>query len=95
MSTSEESKDKSKKAAQKKVASKKGPSKEAKELTSIKESFELEKDKYLHLFAEFENFKKRTSKERIELFKTAGQDVIVDLLPVLDNFERALQEVEK
>ena len=95
MSTSEESKDKSKKAAPKKAASKKGPSKEAKELASIKESLELEKDKYLRLFAEFENFKKRTSKERIELFKTAGQDVIVDLLPVLDDFERALKEVEK
>jgi len=95
MSKSEESKDQPKKAVQKKVASKKGPSKEAKELVSIKEFLELEKDKYLRLFAEFENFKKRTSKERIELFKTAGQDVIVDLLSVLDDFERALKEVEK
>lgn len=49
-----------------------------------------EQDKYLRLFAEFENFKKRTSRERIELFKTAGQEVISSLLPILDDFERAV-----
>ncbi len=54
-----------------------------------------EKDKFLRLFAEFENFKKRTSKERIELFKTAGQDVMLALLPVLDDFDRALNEISK
>ena len=54
-----------------------------------------EKDKFLRLFAEFENYKKRTSKERMELFKTAGQEVIVSLLPVLDDFDRALQELSK
>ncbi|MHC5309416.1 nucleotide exchange factor GrpE [Myroides sp. LJL116] len=54
-----------------------------------------EKDRYLRLFAEFENFKRRTSKERIELFKTAGQDVIQTLLPVLDDFDRAIVELEK
>jgi len=48
-----------------------------------------EKERYLRLFAEFENYKKRTMKERIELFKTAGQDVMVALLPVLDDFDRA------
>ena len=95
MSTSEEPKKTSKKAAPKKAAAKKGPSKEAKELKSVKEALEQEQDKYLRLFAEFENFKKRTSKERIELFKTAGQDVIVSLFPVLDDFERAFKEVYK
>jgi len=54
-----------------------------------------EKDKFLRLFAEFENYKKRTSKERMDLFKTAGQEVIVSLLPVLDDFERALNELAK
>ncbi|MGW9686984.1 nucleotide exchange factor GrpE [Flagellimonas sp. 2504JD1-5] len=54
-----------------------------------------EKDKFLRLFAEFENFKKRTSKERMELFKTAGQEVIVSLLPVMDDFDRALKEISK
>ena len=47
------------------------------------------KDKYLRLAAEFENYKRRTSKERIELFKTASQELMVALLPVLDDFERA------
>lgn len=54
----------------------------------------IEKDKYLRLFAEFENYKKRTSKERIELFKTANQDVMTALLPILDDFERALTHIE-
>ncbi|PKA82185.1 molecular chaperone GrpE [Ulvibacter sp. MAR_2010_11] len=56
---------------------------------------EGEKDRYLRLFAEFENYKKRTGRERIELFKTAGQDVIVALLPIMDDFDRALKEIEK
>ena len=54
-----------------------------------------EKDKFLRLFAEFENYKRRTAKERIELFKTANQDVLLSLLPVLDDFERALSEIKK
>ncbi|SOU87869.1 nucleotide exchange factor GrpE [Tenacibaculum dicentrarchi] len=53
-----------------------------------------EKNKYLRLFAEFENYKKRTSKERVELFKTAGQQVMTALLPILDDFERALAHAE-
>jgi len=53
-----------------------------------------EKDKFLRLFAEFENYKRRTSKERVELFKTAGEDVMVSMLPVLDDFERALSHIE-
>lgn len=61
----------------------------------LQEELGKEKDKFLRLFAEFENYKKRTSKERVELFKTAGQDVIVSLLPVLDDFERALKELAK
>src|SRR5210317_1499970 len=55
----------------------------------------LEKDKFLRLFAEFENYKKRTTKERIDLFKTAGREVITALLPVLDDFDRALPEINK
>jgi molecular chaperone GrpE len=64
-------------------------------LADLQDEFEREKDRYLRLFAEFENFKKRTSRERIEMFKTAGQDVIVSMLPILDDFERALKEIEK
>jgi molecular chaperone GrpE len=54
-----------------------------------------EKDKFLRLFAEFENFKRRTTRERIELFKTANQDVLLALLPVLDDFDRGLTEIKK
>jgi molecular chaperone GrpE len=54
-----------------------------------------EKDKFLRLFAEFENYKRRTSKERIELFKTANQEVLLAMLPVLDDFDRALVEIGK
>ena len=59
------------------------------------ELIQQEKDKYLRLFAEFENFKKRTAKERIELFKTANQEVISAMIPVLDDFNRAQQQIEK
>ncbi|MBP6073154.1 MAG: nucleotide exchange factor GrpE [Flavobacterium sp.] len=55
----------------------------------------IEKDKYIRLFAEFENYKRRTSKERIELFKTANQEVLQAMLPVLDDFDRALIEIAK
>ena len=49
------------------------------------------KDKYLRLFAEFENFRRRTAKERLELITTASEGVISDLLPIIDDFERSLQ----
>lgn len=54
-----------------------------------------EKDKFLRLFAEFENYKRRTTKERIELFKTANQEVLLALLPILDDFDRAIIELAK
>lgn len=63
--------------------------------TQLKEEAAKEKDKFLRLFAEFENYKKRTSKERIELFKTANEEVIVALLPILDDFNRGLSEIKK
>lgn len=61
----------------------------------LREELSAEKDKFLRLFAEFENYKKRTSKERMDLFKTAGQEVMQALLPVLDDFDRALNELSK
>lgn len=61
----------------------------------LQQELDAKDDKYLRLFAEFENYKRRTSKERIELFKTASQDVMQSLLPVLDDFDRAMQEVKK
>ena len=59
------------------------------------EQLKIEKDKFLRLFAEFENYKRRTAKERIELFSTASEEVMVSLLPVLDDFDRASVEIEK
>jgi molecular chaperone GrpE len=64
-------------------------------IAQIQIDLNMEKDRYLRLFAEFENYKKRTGRERIELFKTASQDVMVSLLPVIDDFDRALKEIEK
>jgi molecular chaperone GrpE len=52
-------------------------------------------DKYLRLYSEFDNFRKRTQKEKIELYKTAGEDVISAILPVMDDFERAQKAMEE
>lgn len=61
----------------------------------LREEIGKEKEKFLRLFAEFENFKKRNAKERMDLFKTANQEVLLALLPVLDDFDRALTEIAK
>lgn len=61
----------------------------------LKQDLIQEKDKFLRLFAEFENYKKRTSRERIELFKTASEDLMTVLLPILDDFDRALNVIKK
>ncbi len=62
---------------------------------SLEEKLQEEKDRYLRLYAEFENFRKRTAKDRLELFETAGESIIKNLLPVLDDFERAIAEINK
>ena len=61
----------------------------------LQEDLAKEKDKFLRLFAEFENFKKRTAKERMDLFKTANQEVLVAMLPVMDDFDRAMVQISK
>lgn len=65
------------------------------EAPTSEELIQAEKDKFLRLFAEFENYKKRTTKERIELFKTAGQELMSSLLPIVDDFERALSHIQE
>ncbi|MBL6604001.1 MAG: nucleotide exchange factor GrpE [Flavobacteriaceae bacterium] len=70
-----------------KTANTKKKSPSVKELNDI---IDKEKDKYVRLFAEFENYKRRTAKERIDLFKTAGKEVISSLIPVVEDFKRAL-----
>ena len=58
---------------------------------TTEELLAIEKDKNLRLFAEFDNFRKRTAKERIELYSTANKDIMTSLLPILDNFERSIK----
>ena len=58
-------------------------------LDQLKADLEEAKDKYLRLYSEFENYKRRTSKEKIELVKTANEDLVVSLLSFIDDFERA------
>ena len=71
---------------------------ETKEI-SLEEQLQLdlseEKNKFLRLFAEFENYKKRTSRERIELYTTANEELMTVLLPILDDFDRGLSEIKK
>jgi len=71
---------------------------EAKEVSKeeqLEADLQQEKDKFLRLFAEFENYKRRTSKERLELFKTANEELMTVLLPILDDFDRGLAEIKK
>lgn len=64
-------------------------------IDELKEKHNELNDKYLRLFSEFDNYRKRTAKEKFELLKTASENIMVDLLPILDDFERALQTLEK
>lgn len=61
----------------------------------LQAELEEQKDKYLRLFAEFDNFKRRNAKERIELIQTAGKDVIISMLEVLDDCDRAEKQMQK
>ncbi|CAN5557959.1 nucleotide exchange factor GrpE [soil metagenome] len=63
-------------------------------MEQLREELQEQKDKYLRLFAEFDNFKRRNAKERIELAQTAGKEVIGSLLEVLDDSERSEKVIE-
>ncbi len=65
------------------------------EKPSAEELLAEEKDRYIRLFAEFENYKKRTAKEKMEFFQFANQDMMISMLAILDDFERALKEIAK
>ena len=81
-----------KKTSNNKKTSKVATKKKSPSVKELNESLKLEKEKYVRLFAEFENYKRRTAKERIELFKTAGKDVLSSLVPVLEDFKRAISQ---
>lgn len=65
------------------------------QIKSLNDNLNDEKDKFLRLFAEFENFRKRTAKERLDLFKTASSELMTSLLPIADDMDRALNEFKK
>lgn len=71
------------------------PVAEESEIEKLKEELEAMKDKYLRHVAEFDNYKKRSLKERMEIIQTAGKDVILDMLDVMDDCERAQKQIEK
>lgn len=64
------------------------------ETLKLKSEIEELKDKYVRLYSDFENYKRRTNKERIEMYKSAGEEVLKSLLPVLDDFDRAEKAFE-
>lgn len=71
---------------------------EANELSELeKKEIEYKElhDKYIRLFSEFDNFRKRTAKEKLDLMATAGSDIIKEMLPILDDFERAMATNEE
>jgi molecular chaperone GrpE len=65
------------------------------EFTELQEKYEQLNDKYTRLYSDFDNYRKRSIKERVDTIKTAAREVIEDLLPVLDDFERALQSMRE
>ncbi len=67
---------------------------EENEMEKLNAELKEQKDKYLRLMAEFDNFRRRTAKERLELIQTAGKDVIVSLLDVLDDCDRAEKQLQ-
>jgi len=64
-------------------------------ISELESSIKDEQDKFLRLFAEFENYKRRTSKERLELYKTASMDLMMSLLPIIDDLDRASVEFSR
>ena len=70
------------------------PLEDESEVEKLKEDLQEQKDKYLRLMAEFDNFRRRTAKENLEIRQTAGKDVIVSMLDVLDDAERAEKQLQ-
>lgn len=71
------------------------PQSESNEEEALKQQLAQMMDKFIRLQAEFDNYRKRTLKEKMELTKSAGEKILIEILPVVDNFERALVNMEK
>lgn len=91
MSKKTEKKKKNKEDIRRKTDTSKNSKKNKQDSPTIEELLAIEKDKNLRLFAEFENFRKRTAREKLDLFSTANKDIMSILLPILDNFERSIK----
>jgi molecular chaperone GrpE len=65
------------------------------QMEKLRAELEEQKDKYLRLFAEFDNFRKRNAKERLEMIQTAGKDVVISLLDVMDDCDRAEKQMQQ
>ena len=81
-----------KKKTESKTTKSSAPKKKTPSVKELNETINNEKDKYVRLFAEFENYKRRTVKERIDLFKTAGKEVLSSMIPIVEDFKRALNQ---
>ena len=81
----------------KNTRSKKGGMSDKHSAKNLKLNKELkeQKEKYLRLYSDFENFRRRTAKERLDLIMQAGEDLVISLLPVIDDFERARSSIDK
>ncbi len=98
MAQKKDEKDKKKESTAAKTESKVKEGKVTKKSSTakkLKEELGEMQDKYVRLYSEFDNYRKRTIKEKLALQKSASQDLIVDLLPVLDDFERAMQVLKE
>lgn len=90
---SEETEEKEKKPDGK-TSKKERKIKAEKKIDELNDKYDELNDKYLRLYSDFDNYRKRTNKERIDTLKNASQEVVVDLLPVLDDFDRAIQAMD-
>lgn len=88
-------KEEAEKQDDKKLSKKEKKIKAEKKLEEIQEQYNELNDKYLRLYSEFDNYRKRTNKERLDILKSASAEVITDLLPVLDDFDRAIQAFDE
>ena len=77
------------------AAAEQAPAEGPDELQQAQERAAAAEDKYLRLAAEFDNYRRRTAKEKLDLVKSAGEDILKGILPVLDDCERAIEQLEK
>jgi len=68
--------------------------KKADKISDVKNELKESKEKYLRIYSEFENYRRRTSKEKLEMIEVSNQELIKDILPVIDDFERALKAIK-